>query len=206
MRVSDAWVQNYSTGEGWDPVTRELAQDLREARADTAALKRWVADLHSGMYVNCVYCGHRYGPGETTPVSMAAALKAHVEKCPRHPMSQMRDALNGMIGLVQLLSRNEDIPAAIRARMTTSHRFKDAQLCFPETKWHEYGLTAPTDPNKGEFAQGGLVSPGFKSIEPDGPEHFIPAADANNGLPEPSSFPPMPPVVAKTSNSDPEKN
>ena len=30
-------------------------------------LKVWVDDLQSGMYVNCVYCGHRYGPGETTP-------------------------------------------------------------------------------------------------------------------------------------------
>lgn len=45
------------------------------------------------MYVNCVYCGHRYGPGETTPVSMADALTAHVEQCPQHPMMAMRTAL-----------------------------------------------------------------------------------------------------------------
>ena len=60
---------------------------------DQANLKRlteWVADLQSGMYVNCVYCGHRYGPGETTPVSMADALKAHVEQCPEHPMSALK--------------------------------------------------------------------------------------------------------------------
>jgi hypothetical protein len=54
-----------------------------------------------------------------------------------------RTALKGMMGLVQLLSRNEDIPAAIRARMTENHRFKDAQTCFPETNWDEYGLTPP---------------------------------------------------------------
>ena len=60
------------------------------ARAQVARLEAWVADLQSGMYVNCVYCGHRYGPGETTPVSMADALKAHVEQCPRHPMSALR--------------------------------------------------------------------------------------------------------------------
>ena len=45
------------------------------------------------MYVNCVYCGHQYGPGETTPVSMADALKVHVEQCPKHPMSALRAAL-----------------------------------------------------------------------------------------------------------------
>lgn len=52
--------------------------------------------IQSGMYVNCVYCGHRYGPGETTPISMADALKTHVEQCPKHPMSALkveRDAL-----------------------------------------------------------------------------------------------------------------
>lgn len=61
--------------------------------AEIEILKQWVVDLQSGMYVNCVYCGHRYGPGETTPVSMADALRAHVEACPRHPMSKMRTTL-----------------------------------------------------------------------------------------------------------------
>jgi hypothetical protein len=61
-----------------------------------ADLQKWVRDLQSGMYVNCVYCGHRYGPGETTPVSMADALKAHIEKCPEHPMSKMREALSNI--------------------------------------------------------------------------------------------------------------
>src|SRR3990167_11443477 len=51
-------------------------------------LQVWVNDLQSGLYVNCVYCGHCYGPRETTPVSMADALKAHVEQCPKHPRSE----------------------------------------------------------------------------------------------------------------------
>lgn len=66
---------------------------LQEARAENKRLQEWIADLQSGMYVNCVYCGHRYGPGETTPVSMADALKTHVEQCPDHPMSKLRAAL-----------------------------------------------------------------------------------------------------------------
>lgn len=53
--------------------------------------KRWVDDLQSGMYINCVYCGHRYGPREDTPSSMAEVLKQHVEQCPEHPMSKLRE-------------------------------------------------------------------------------------------------------------------
>lgn len=60
------------------------------AEGESATMRRWVDDLQSGMYINCVYCGHRYGPGETTPVSMADALKAHVEQCPKHPMSALK--------------------------------------------------------------------------------------------------------------------
>lgn len=78
-------------------VVLSLQKALHDANARITELERerdearqWVRDLQSGMYVNCVYCGHRYGPGETTPVSMADALKAHVEQCPRHPMSELK--------------------------------------------------------------------------------------------------------------------
>lgn len=67
-----------------------------------AELKAWVADLQSGMYVNCVYCGHRYGPGETTPVSMADALKAHIAQCPEHPMSDLLAALRRSLKFIRL--------------------------------------------------------------------------------------------------------
>lgn len=63
--------------------------------AEIERLKVWVADLQSGMYVNCVYCGHRYGPGETTPVTMADALKAHVAQCAEHPMARLVNTLKG---------------------------------------------------------------------------------------------------------------
>lgn len=69
---------------------KEAADEISRLQADVERLTSWVADLQSGMYVNCVYCGHRYGPGETTPVSMADALKAHIETCPQHPMSALR--------------------------------------------------------------------------------------------------------------------
>ncbi len=60
------------------------------AEVEVARLTAWVADLQSGMYVNCVYCGHRYGPKETTPVAMADALKEHIEQCDQHPMSVLK--------------------------------------------------------------------------------------------------------------------
>jgi len=64
-----------------------------ENRRLTNIIKRyeeWIDDLQSGMYVNCVYCGHRYGPVNNTPVSMADILKAHIEECPEHPMSVLK--------------------------------------------------------------------------------------------------------------------
>jgi hypothetical protein len=59
-------------------------------RRKVKELETWVNDLHSGMWINCVYCGHRYGPRETTPISMADVLKEHIEKCPKHPMSKLK--------------------------------------------------------------------------------------------------------------------
>jgi hypothetical protein len=60
-------------------------------RADeTDRLQQWVHDLQSGMYVNCIYCGHRFGPAAKVPATMADALKEHVERCDKHPMSALR--------------------------------------------------------------------------------------------------------------------
>ena len=60
---------------------------------ENARLRRWVADLLSDMYVNCVYCGHRYGPAKDTPVAMADVLKRHIETCPQHPLSELKAEL-----------------------------------------------------------------------------------------------------------------
>lgn len=93
--------------------TREENQ-LMERRIETyekavARLQGWVADLQSGMHINCVYCGHRYGPKESTPVSMADILKAHIEVCPEHPMSKLK-------------IENEDLRADIQTLLDTLHR------------------------------------------------------------------------------------
>jgi hypothetical protein len=63
---------------------------------DRERLYSWVNDLQSGMYINCVYCGHRYGPKDDVPASMADVLKRHVEKCEKHPMSALKSQLHEM--------------------------------------------------------------------------------------------------------------
>ena len=60
---------------------------------ETKSLRSWISDLLSGKYINCVYCGHRYGPSESTPVSMADVLREHVEKCPKHPLNILKQAV-----------------------------------------------------------------------------------------------------------------
>ena len=74
-----------------------LAEDCLRMMPDLAAklqqARQWVSDLQSGMYVNCIYCGHRYGPDPGTPVAMAEVLKKHIQECPEHPMSKLRTQL-----------------------------------------------------------------------------------------------------------------
>ena len=62
-------------------------------REKLARLRGWVDDLQSGMFINCVYCGHRYGPSDEVPASMADVLKTHVEQCSKHPMSALKAEL-----------------------------------------------------------------------------------------------------------------
>ena len=61
-------------------------------------LEQWIDDLQSGMYINCVYCGHRYGPnsGPSTKkfnITMRKALEEHISSCPKHPLSAAKDEI-----------------------------------------------------------------------------------------------------------------
>lgn len=89
----------------WIEMLCDAADEIAALRAEVERYKQWVDDLQSGMYVNCVYCGHRYGPGETTPVSMADTLKQHVENCPKHPMSALK------VQIAALRAENEELKA-----------------------------------------------------------------------------------------------
>ena len=64
-----------------------LALERLRAEETERRLRAWVSDLQAGCWINCVYCGHRYGPDPGTPVAMADVLRRHVEVCPEHPLS-----------------------------------------------------------------------------------------------------------------------
>ena len=71
-------------------IALKLSEENQKLHTENKQLRRWVNDLQSGMYINCVYCGHRYGPQADTPQSMADILKQHIEQCPKHPASALK--------------------------------------------------------------------------------------------------------------------
>ena len=75
------------------PAAREALERMEGIAKDRDRLQAWVHDLQAGMYINCVYCGHRYGPDDEVPATMAQALKEHIEQCPKHPMSALKARL-----------------------------------------------------------------------------------------------------------------
>ena len=100
------------------------SEEVKTLRAEIAALKPWVDDLQSGMFINCVYCGHRYGPNDETPVSMADTLKAHVEQCPKHPMSELRAKLTAL-------------EAALEEVISSDQELTEARMIAAELDWME---------------------------------------------------------------------
>jgi Zn ribbon nucleic-acid-binding protein len=81
---------------------------LAIAEQERDELRNWVDDLQSEMYVNCVYCGYRYGPRETTPATMADALKAHVESCPKHPMSALKTERDTFVSMLRIYASHDN--------------------------------------------------------------------------------------------------
>lgn len=79
-------------------------------------LQRWVNDLQSGMYINCVYCGHRYGPDPGTPVAMSEVLKKHIEQCPEHPLHAMKVRCEKAEKLLELKGKGIKLIAKERIR------------------------------------------------------------------------------------------
>lgn len=74
--------------ESWCEVCRSVERS--ELQQENKRLAAWIDDLQAGAYINCVYCGHRYGPDDEIPSTMAQVLKEHIEVCPEHPMSALK--------------------------------------------------------------------------------------------------------------------
>lgn len=66
-----------------------LRDALAECAREIRQLHNWIADLQSGMFINCVYCGHRYGRADQMEESRQAVLKAHIAQCLKHPMHDL---------------------------------------------------------------------------------------------------------------------
>ena len=105
----------------------ELPEDFDPFAEEREALKAQINDLQSGMWINCVYCGHRYGPGDSTPAtlpeakgtpSMAEALTAHIAECPKHPLREARGWLKAVVededSECSCQAPNEEPPQCIR--------------------------------------------------------------------------------------------
>lgn len=71
-------------------------------------LTNHVNDLQAGCYINCVYCGHRYGPNPGTPVAMADVLKEHIAVCPKHPLSAANAKIERLEGRLTELGEDRD--------------------------------------------------------------------------------------------------
>lgn len=50
-------------------------------------------------------------------------------------MSEIEQALHGMVGLVQLLSHNPDIPLPLREAIVCNHRYLEALRVIGEPIW-----------------------------------------------------------------------
>jgi hypothetical protein len=78
----------------------KMQQTIRQQKKEIQRLNKWVGDHQSKMWINCVYCGHRYGPDPGTPVAMADILKKHIKVCPKHPCSQQAEEIRRLKSVV----------------------------------------------------------------------------------------------------------
>jgi hypothetical protein len=76
--------------QGQKPSPKEVEIITKEIEA----LQQWIKDVQGKTFVNCIYCGHRYGAASTTPVALADIMKQHVAQCPKHPLSVTKKALS----------------------------------------------------------------------------------------------------------------
>jgi regulator of replication initiation timing len=88
--MSDVVKRFYQVVEELHQERLAMIESNKYLQSEITRLYTWVGDLQGEMYVNCVYCGLRYGPRDKTPVAMADVLKSHIEICPHHPMSALK--------------------------------------------------------------------------------------------------------------------
>jgi hypothetical protein len=110
-------------------VSESIEQEL-------ARYRQWVQDLQAGMFINCVYCGHMYGPDDEVPASMADVLKEHVEQCPEHPMSALKRSHDALVAEKEKL-----VEALKHIALTDSHDPKYLKQFAEYVLKHEVSAT-----------------------------------------------------------------
>ncbi len=103
-QVTDKLVEIAKTG------VQGMSDRICTLERENERLLQWVHDLQSGMYINCVYCGHRYGPNDEVPATMADVLKEHIEVCPEHPMSRLKQRWEEAIRRARYVYEGEHTP------------------------------------------------------------------------------------------------
>ena len=118
-------------------------------------LEQWVDDLQSGMYINCVYCGHRYGPNSVGKTTMRKALGKHISKCPKHPLSAAKAEITVLKESVESWKREYRLINA--AQIAAEERVKELEaenkrlrkilsLALPHEDGDYYGPTPEITP------------------------------------------------------------
>ncbi len=111
-RSVDSFERVHYSDKRWDTAdnTEYILADLYDdAQAEIEQLNKWVDDCQSSMYINCVYCGHRYGPDDGDHLnSMRDALREHVAKCPKHPMSSLLTQRDKLADALRVVKDNYD--------------------------------------------------------------------------------------------------
>lgn len=79
----------------------EKDEEISRLNGEIRRLQNWVNDLQSGMFINCAYCGHRYGPDDEVGVTMQEALYEHIKECPKHPLSKTKNAAQQAITVLR---------------------------------------------------------------------------------------------------------
>ena len=92
-----------------DSIEEEYEDKIEVLNKQIKELEAWIADLQSGLYINCVYCGYRYPPG--TPDVRDKVLYEHIKQCKKHPLSK---ALERITELEAQLEQHRWIPISER--------------------------------------------------------------------------------------------
>lgn len=91
---------------------RTKDEHIQALTTENQQLEAWIDDLQSGMYINCVYCGHRYGPnsGPNTKdfnLTMRKSLEQHIAECPKHPLSAAKKEIERLKIILNRLAGEE---------------------------------------------------------------------------------------------------